>query len=83
MGWLAVEMVKAERGPEVREPRAQWRREGASSGHKEACPTSRMGEVASKHGRAEGREEEDGLSGYAVALALTEDLERGSRCRDS
>lgn len=80
---MAVEMVKAERGPEVREPRAQWRREGASSGHKEVCPTSRMGEGASKPGRAEGREEEDGLSGYAVALALTEDLERGSRCRDS
>lgn len=34
--------------------------------------------MASKHGRAEGREEEDGLSGYA-ALALTgKDLERGS-----
>lgn len=77
---MAAEMVKAERRPEVREPRAQWRREGPSSGDKEACPTSRMGEAASKPGRAKVREEEDG---YAVAPALTEDLERGSRCRDS
>lgn len=80
---MAAEMVKAERRPEVRESRAQWRREGPSSGDEEACPTSRMGEVASKPGRAKVREEEDGLSGYAVAPALTEDLERGSRCRDS
>ena len=95
-GWLAMEMVGPELGPEAGGAQSPGEQRGESLGEGSLpnttalppgclCPTRRMGEVAAK---SSSRPHILGFSGGKGRVErreypLTEDLERGSRCRDS